>query len=85
MLGLCMNIAKKQQAISSLVMWVLIVSSLFQLIAISVYAGETLSNYEMYEPDYSIITASVALGTSVFCAIFFMLDLFKYRDKTGST
>ena len=63
-------------------MWILAVSTLFQLIAVTVYAGETLSNYEYYEPDYSIITASVALGSNAFCTVFFMIDVFKYRETT---
>jgi hypothetical protein len=61
--------------IPSLVMWVLLVSSLFQLISISVYGGQGIGDQKVYEPDYSIIIASVALSLNVICVVLFLIEI----------
>ena len=75
LLGLCRDCGKTTLAAPSMIMWVLLVSSLFQLIAISVYGGKGIGDYSIFEPDYSIIIASVALSLNSFCVILFLIEI----------
>ena len=73
--GLFSDCNPNKQALPSQTMWMLIVSSIFQLITISVYGGCGIGDYSKYQPDYSLIIASVALGFNFICAIFFLIEI----------
>jgi len=79
--GLCKDCAANILAVPSFIFWILIASSGAQLIAVSVYGGKGAADYTMYEPDYSMIIASVALGLNCLCAVFFFVELLKHRNK----
>ncbi len=79
--GLCKDCAANILAIPSFIFWILITSSSAQLIAISVYGGKGAGDYTEYEPDYSMIIASVALGLNCLCALLFFVELLKHRNK----
>ena len=82
--GLFKDLGKKKQAVSSFMMWFLLVSSLFQLIAISLYGHRGIGDYAYFEPDYSIICASIALAVNFVCAMLFMVDIYSNRSKRDS-
>lgn len=66
----------------SLIFWTLVVSCVFQLIAITVYGGKGIADYSEYQADYSIIIASVALGVNGISALFFLIEILTYRKNT---
>lgn len=73
-IGLCNDIKNYKVAIPSLVLWILVGSIIFQLISISVYGAKGIGNYTFYEPDYSIIIASVSLLVHGISAGLFLIE-----------
>lgn len=61
-------------AVPSFVQWNLIISTVLQLISVSVYGGKGIGNYSLIEPDYSLIIAGIATGLSAVCTLFFVLE-----------
>lgn len=65
----------------SLIFWLSVVSSIFQIIAISVYGGEGIGDYSEYQADYSIIIASVAVVVNAISSLFFLIEILTYRKN----
>ena len=65
----------------SLIFWLGMIACSSQLIAISIYGGRGVRDYSMYQPDYSIIVASVALGTHFFSCLFFLVEICTKNKK----
>jgi len=78
-IGLFKDVKTKKQAFSSFLFWTLSTACLCQLIAISIYGRYSIGDYTYYEPDYSIIIASVALGINALCVLLFFVDICKSR------
>jgi len=79
--GLCKEFGTNKQGMPSLVFWLGIVSCASQLIAISIYGGYGVRDYSYYQPDYSIIIASVALGVHFFSCIFYLVEICTKNKK----
>ncbi len=82
--GIFRDIGTYKKAIPSLLLWILIISTIFQLVAISVFGGYgigyvTDSNTQ-FEPDYSLICGSVAVGVNSLCIIFFLVEITINKD-----
>jgi len=73
-IGLCNDIKNYKVAVPSLVLWVLVASIIFQLISVSVYGAKGIGDYTYYEPDYSIIIASVSLLAHGISAGLFLVE-----------
>lgn len=73
--GLCNEIRNFKKAIPSFIMWLTIASTILELITISVYGALGLKDYSYYEPDYSIILASVGLFIDAICIILFIVEV----------
>ncbi len=82
--GICKDFGKFTKVIPSLIVWFLFIASVFQLVAISVYAGYGFGDYSKFQPDYSLICSSVALGTNSICIIFFLLEIFLNKIENKS-
>jgi hypothetical protein len=61
-----------------MLIWTLLISCLNQLIAISIYGGKGIGRYELYEPDYSLIIACIALGVNFFSSLLFLIEIYYY-------
>ena len=81
-IGLFKDFKSKKQAVSSFLVWVLLAACLCQLIAISVYGKYSIDDYTYFEPEYSIIVASVALVVNGVCVLLFFVDIFKSRNAS---
>lgn len=79
--GICFNISKTPQAIASFLMWVVFLSCVFQLIAICVYGGKGVADYNIYEPYWSMIVACVALCIDFIAVILFFVEVLSLRKK----
>jgi len=75
--GICKEFGKNAKGMPSLVFWLGIVSCASQLIALSIYGSKGVRDYSYYQPGYSIIVASVALGVHFF--------LLRYAPKIRNT
>jgi hypothetical protein len=73
-IGFCFDIGSYTAAIPSMIQWCMLISTIFQLITVSVYGTYGIGNYSLYQPDYSLILASVACGLSGFSTLFFILE-----------
>ena len=67
-------------------MWFLIISTVFQLIGLSVYGGNGIG-YEIdsnttFQPDYSLICGSIALAVNSLCVIFFLVEITINKDQS---
>ena len=80
-IGICKDFGKNSLGMPSLIFWTLVVSCVFQLIAITVYGGKGIADYTEYQADYSIIIASVALGVNGISALFFLIEILTYRKN----
>lgn len=75
--GMCNDVRSYSKAIPSLILWIIIIASIFQLIGISVYGALGIGNYTTFQADYSIICSSVALGFNFICVLFYLIEIFK--------
>lgn len=82
LIGICKDFGKNNLGMPSLVLWVVIFSSICQLIGICVYGGKGIADYSQFEADYSIIIASVALGVNFVSDIFFLVEIINF-SKTS--
>jgi hypothetical protein len=73
--GLCNEIRNFKKAIPSFIMWLTLGSTILELITISIYGALGLKDYSNYEPDYSIIIASVGLFLDASCIIMFIVEI----------
>lgn len=77
-LGTCRDFATNKLGMPSFLFWVVLVSSVFQLVGISVFGGKGIADYSTYTPDYSIIIAGIGLGFSSVSAIMFVIEILTY-------
>lgn len=78
LLGVCRDCAMNKLGMPSFLFWIVLVSSIFQLVGIVVYGARGIGNYSQFVPDYSIIIASIGLGFSVVSAIMFVIEILTY-------
>ncbi len=74
LMGLCMDVAKNKLAVPSFLLWTLIVSVVFQVLAIAIYGGSGIGDQSLFEPDYSLIIASVMLFVNLFSGLLFGIE-----------
>jgi hypothetical protein len=79
--GICKEFGKNAKGMPSLVFWLGIVSCASQLIALSIYGSKGVRDYSYYQPGYSIIVASVALGVHFFSCLFFLVEICTKNKK----
>ena len=65
-----------------MIQWCMVVSTILQITTVSVYGSYGIGNYSLYQPDYSLILASVACGLSGFATLFFILES-EFSSKMG--
>ncbi|CAF0944849.1 unnamed protein product [Brachionus calyciflorus] len=82
LIGVCKDFGRNSLGMPSLIFWLLVISSLFQLIAISVYGGKGIADYTEYQADYSIIIASVGLGVNALSALLFLIEILTFKKIT---
>jgi hypothetical protein len=76
--GIFKDTATNRLGIPSLLLWLLVFSTVFQVIGVSVYGGKGIADYSLYQPDYSIIIASIAAGFSFFTLVMFLVEIFTF-------
>ena len=69
-----MDLGDYPAAIPSFIQWTLGISTILQLITVSVYGSQGIGNYTLYQPDYSLILAAVATGLSGIATILFIVE-----------
>jgi hypothetical protein len=85
-LGFCTDIGNYTAAIPSFIQWSIAISTLLQLITVSIYGGKGIGDYSLQEPDFSLIIAAIATGLSAICSLLFILETecsSKKRVKKG--
>ena len=80
-IGLCFDLAENKMVMPSFLMWSLISSCAAQLIAICIYGGKSIADYSAYQPDYSLIIASVCLGCNFICVFFYLAEIVSKQIK----
>lgn len=76
--GIFRDFASTKVGMPSFLFWIVLISSIFQLIGISVFGGKGIADYSSYVPDYSIIIAGIGLGFSAISAAMFVVEMLTY-------
>lgn len=78
LLGVCRDCAMNKLGMPSFLFWLVLASSICQLVGIVVFGAKGIGNYSQYVPDYSIIIASIGLGFSAISAVMFVVEILTY-------
>jgi hypothetical protein len=76
--GISRDCTANKLGMPSLLFWIILFSTIFQLVGICIFGGKGIADYSSFEPDYSIIIASIGLGFSAITSIMFIIEILTY-------